>query len=105
MRRIALALPEAVEIRDRHGIWFNVRKKTFALYGMPSGRWILKLPKEQVKMLTEVAPAVFSPMIAGALYWAYVDVEKLTPAELRGYLTAAWRNTTPKKLHALLPTE
>lgn len=103
MRRLALGLPEAVEVHDRHGIWFNVRKKTFMLYAAPSGRWILKLPKDRVRMLCEADPDVFAPMIAGALYWAYVEIGRLSPAELRGYVEAAWRNTAPKKLQKELP--
>ena len=105
MKKVALALPGAVEVIDRHGHWFNIGKKTFALYGMSGDRWILRLPKDQVRMLTEADPDVFSPMIAGALLWAYVDVEKLDDKALRGYVTAAWRHLAPKTLQAQLKAE
>ncbi|MEI9996590.1 MAG: hypothetical protein WDM91_18475 [Rhizomicrobium sp.] len=100
MQRLALALPGTQEIQDRHGTWFNIGSKTFALHGMRSDRWILRLPKEQVTMLVEAAPETFSPMRSGALLWAYVDVTKLGAGELRGYVEAAWRYTAPKKLQA-----
>jgi hypothetical protein len=105
IKRVALALPGAVEVIDRHGHWFNIGKKTFALYGMNGDRWILRLPKDQVRMLSEADPDVFAPMIAGALLWAYVDVDKLEADELRGYVTAAWRHLAPKKLQAQLKDE
>jgi hypothetical protein len=103
LKRVAMALPGAAEIIDRHGYWFNIGKKTFALYGMHGGgKWILRLPKDQVHMLCEADPDVFAPMISGALLWAYVDVTELDAAALRGYMTAAWRYTAPKKLQAHL---
>jgi len=98
LKKVALALPGAVEIWDRFGLWFNIGKKSFALYNEKSGRWVLRLPKEQVTMLCEADPDVFAPMRAGALLWAYVDVTKLDAAALRGYFTAAWRYTAPKTL-------
>jgi len=102
LRRVALALPGTVEIVDGHGIWFNIGTRTFALHGGRPGRWILRLPKDQVTMLTETDPDVFSPMRAGALLWAYVDVTRLDAETLRAYMTAAWRYTAPRKLQAQL---
>lgn len=102
LRRVALALPGTAEIIDGHGYWFNIGTKTFALHGGKPGKWILRLPKDQVMMLTEADPGVFSPMRAGALLWAYVDVTKLDAKTLRTYMTAAWRYTAPRKLQAQL---
>jgi len=98
MKRIALALPGAVEVLDRHGTWFNVGTKTFALFWEKSERWIFKLPKHQVMMLIEARPKIFTPMRSGAMLWAYVDVNGLSASELRDYLTAAWRCIVPKKV-------
>ncbi|HEY2032946.1 MAG TPA: MmcQ/YjbR family DNA-binding protein [Rhizomicrobium sp.] len=105
LKRVALALPGTVEIVDGHGYWFNIGKKTFALYGGKPGRWILRLPKDQVTMLIEADPQVFSPMRAGSMLWAYVDVTKLDADALRAYMTAAWRYLAPKKLRVGLKTE
>jgi hypothetical protein len=98
VKRLALSLPGTREVVDRHGTWFNIGKKTFALHGMRGERWILRLPHHQIMMLTETRPKTFSPMRAGALLWLYVEVADLTPSELRDYVTAAWRYTAPKKL-------
>jgi hypothetical protein len=98
MKRTALALPGTAEVIDRHGTWFNIGKKTFALCSYRESRWILRLPKEQVRMLVEADPDMFAPMIAGALLWLYVDVTKLDAKTLRGYVEAAWRYTAPKTL-------
>jgi hypothetical protein len=105
LKKVALALPGAREVIDSHGHWFNIGTKTFALYGGNSGRWILRLPKDQVAMLIEADPDVFAPMRNATMLWAYVDVTKLDAKALRGYMTAAWRYTAPKKLQAQLKAE
>lgn len=105
LKQVALALPGTAEIVDGHGHWFNIGKKTFALCGAKENRWILRLPREQVTMLIEVDPDVFSPMRTATMLWAYVDVARLDAEALRGYVTAAWRYTAPKKLQAQLKSD
>ena len=97
LKRMALALPGVSEQGHRHGPWFVVGKKAFALYWDKEELWILKLPEHQVMMLVEARPDIFSTMKSGSMLWIYVDVEKLDRAELRDYLTAAWRTVAPKK--------
>jgi hypothetical protein len=103
LRRVALALPGAAEVIDGHGYWFNIGRKTFALYG--GRQWILRLPKDQVMMLIEADPDVFSPMRTATMLWAYVDVTRLDAKPLRGYMTAAWRYTAPRKLQTQMKAE
>jgi hypothetical protein len=98
IKRIALALPGTVEEPHKYGQWFNVGKKTFALYWFKSERWILRLPHHQIMMLTEARPDVFSPMRNASLFWIFADVTKLSAGELRDYVSAAWRYTAPKKV-------
>lgn len=98
LKRLALSLPGASEQGHRHGPWFVVGKKVFALYWDKEELWILKLPSHQVMMLLEVRPEVFKPMKSGSLLWIYVDVEQLDSQDLRDYLTAAWRSVVPKKI-------
>ena len=97
LKTIALALPGAQEIVDRHGIWFNIGSKTFARHGMGGGRWIFKLPMAQQMMLFDARPETFAPMRAGRLVWSYVAVENLDTAELKDLLTAAWKMVVTKK--------
>jgi hypothetical protein len=98
LQRLALALPGVKEQGHRHGPWFVVGKKVFALYWDKEELWILKLPQHQVMMLVEARPEVFRPMKSGSMFWIYVDVEKLDRAALRDYLTAAWRTVVPKTI-------
>ena len=98
IRRIALALPGAVELQDHGGNWFNVGKKTFVLYGFPSARWLFKLPKPRQELLFEARPDVFQPYRAGAMLWSYVDVAALEPDEVESLVTDAWTEVAPKKV-------
>jgi hypothetical protein len=100
IRKIALGFPGAHEVPDHVWPWFNVGKKTFALYHTDRDRWILKLPHPQQMMLFDARPEIFAPMRAGRMVWSYVRVEHLDAAELKDLLTAAWRMVAPKKLQA-----
>lgn len=98
VRKVALALPGAVELNDHGGNWFNVGTRTFVLYGFPSERWIFKLPKPRQELLFEARPDVFQPYRAGGIRWSYVDIAKLTRAEVADYVTDAWTTIVPKKV-------
>ncbi|MBI1340841.1 hypothetical protein GC169_11640 [bacterium] len=96
VRRVALALPEAVEVMYRGGPWFNVGKKTFVLFWGPHARWIFKLPKPRQALLFEARSDVFEPYRAGALVWSYVDIEVLSPEEVEDLVTDAWTTIVPR---------
>jgi hypothetical protein len=98
IKRIALSLPGTREVLDRHGHWFNIGKKTFALCSYGGDKWILRLPHPQIHMLVEAEPETFTPMRNATMLWIYVDVSRLDAGALRGYVTAAWRYTAPKKI-------
>lgn len=102
IRKIALALPGASEV-VHYGHHFNVGTKTFVACWEPGGRWIMKLPKPLELMLFETRPETFQPMTHGRMFWAYVKVEDLSAAELRGLVIQAWRMVATKKLQATLP--
>ena len=102
IRRFALALPEAHEIQDRHGLWFNVGKRTFVLQRASDERWIFKLPRPRQDFLFEVRPEIFTPYRAGGLLWSYVDIAALSRAEANALVTEAWTTVVPKKLSASL---
>ena len=98
IKSIALGFPGAHEVVWRGWPWFNVGKKTFALYSDKDKSWIFKLPHHQQMMLFDARPETFRPMIAGRLIWSFVRVENLDRAEMRDLLEAAWRMVAPKKL-------
>jgi hypothetical protein len=98
LKRIAGRLPGFEERRPFGDPWFNAGSKSFALFWMPEGQWVFKLPKPQQMMLFDARPEIFSPMRTGRMVWSYVDVEQLDTTELRDLLEAAWREVTPKSL-------
>jgi hypothetical protein len=98
IRRTALALPGAVEVAWYGKPGFNVGKKTFVCLWGPNERWIFKLPKPRQELLFEVRPEVFQPYRAGAMAWSFVDIEALTRAEAKLYVTEAWTSIVPKKV-------
>jgi hypothetical protein len=97
MKRIALALPETREEGHRHGPWFNIGKRPFALYWGRSESWMIRLAPEHVMMLRAVG-SPFRPMRNGSPFWIYIDVDKMDTAMMRDYVTAAWKSTAPKKM-------
>jgi hypothetical protein len=97
VQRLALSLPGVREEGHRHGPWFNIGKRVFALYWGKSDSWMIRLPPEHIMMLAAVG-GVFRPMRNGSPFWIYIDVEQMDAAMVRDYLTAAWRHTAPKKL-------
>ena len=97
IRRVALALPGAVELETDGWAWFNVGKKTFVLRSAEDGRWIFKLPRLRQELLFEARPEVFQPYRAGAMVWSYVAIEELTRAEVASLVTDAWTTIVPKK--------
>lgn len=98
IRKVALALPGAVELNDHGGNWFNVGAKTFVVYGFPSKRWLFKLPKPRQELLFEARPDVFQPYRAGAMLWSYVDINALKKDEVESLVTDAWTTIVPKKV-------
>jgi hypothetical protein len=99
VKRAALALPDAREEGHRHGPWFNIVKRPFALYWGKSHSWMIRLPPDHILMLVAVG-GVFRPMRNGSPFWIYIDVEKMAAADIRDYLAAAWRHTAPKRLRS-----
>ena len=100
--RFAGALPCVEEQFVYKRLWYRVGKKVFACYLPQSKRWVLKLPADQQMMLFDTRPMIFTPMRSGRMTWSYVKVEKLSTAELRDLVTAAWRVVAPKRIQNTL---
>jgi hypothetical protein len=100
-RRMALALPEAVESAHMDHPDFRVRGKIFATLGYPDAGWgMVKLAAAQQTRLVTREPDVFVPA-AGAWGRAGATTVHLRAADkatVRKALTAAWCNTAPKTL-------
>ena len=98
-RRIALALPGAIEGAHQGHADFRVGKRIFATLGYPDDDWgMVKLTPEQQSMLVEAEPKIFRPVPGGWGKQGYTNV-RLTKADattLQSALTMAWKNVAPK---------
>jgi len=100
-RRIALALPEAVEGSHFGNADFRVGGKIFATLALESeGFGVLLLTPEQQAGMVEDAPEIFSPVPGG---WGRhgatrVRLAKVPRDILAGALRTAWRKRAPKRL-------
>ncbi|HEY7410434.1 MAG TPA: MmcQ/YjbR family DNA-binding protein [Vicinamibacteria bacterium] len=94
-RRLALQLPEAVEVGHMGHPDFRVGGKIFATLGYPDAGWgMVKLTPDQQEALVSAEPGVFSPVKGG---WGRrgatgVRLRAATARTLRTALAAAWRN-------------
>jgi len=104
-RKLALGLPEAIESAHMHHPDFRVRGKIFATLGYPGKDWaVVKLTPNEQKHFIQSDPKVFQP-VKGA--WGrrgntnvYLPEAKIDI--VREAVTAAWRNTAPKRLFEIV---
>lgn len=100
-RRLALTMPETLEVDHMGHPDFRVGGKIFATLGYPDERWgMVKLTPEQQEAFVAADPAVYVPVEGG---WGQrgatnVRLPKARVASLRTALMAAWRNVAPAKL-------
>ena len=100
-RSLALSLPETTEGAHQDHPDFRVGGKIFATLSPPSDDWgMVKLTTDEQAALVRSEPSVFEPF-AGA--WGRQGCTKvhLRAAQLeivKSALSAAWRNTAPKRL-------
>jgi hypothetical protein len=100
VRRLALALPEAVEA-EHHGMpSFRVAGKIFCTIHQDHPRIMVKLAPEDQDNLAAGHPGVVEPVPG---YWGrkgstFVWREKADAALVEMLLGLAWRNVAPKRL-------
>jgi hypothetical protein len=105
-RRLALALPEAAQRAHMDHPDFQVCGKIFATLGYPAKGWgMVKLTPEQQHYFSKDYPGVFVP-VKGA--WGRrgatsVDLKTVGKDVLRRAISAAWRNTAPRRLAEQFP--
>jgi hypothetical protein len=98
-RKVALALPGAVEGAHRGHADFRLGKRIFATLGYPDADWgVVKLTPEQQAVLVEAEPDIFRGVPGG---WGKsgntnVRLAKADAATLQSALTMAWHNIAPK---------
>lgn len=107
-RRLALALPEAIETEHMDHPDFRVGGKVFATLGYPSDGWgMVKLTPEQQHCFSKAEPDVFSPVKGG---WGRcgatsMNLKATTKETAAKAIRVAWRNTAPKRLRETFPEE
>jgi hypothetical protein len=103
-RRLALALPEAVESSHMGTVDFRVGR-IFATLGYPNANFgMVQLTREHQDIIVGVEPTVFRPVpgawgLKGATLVVLAEADEPT---LRGALEAAWRLKATKRQIALL---
>jgi hypothetical protein len=107
-RHLALALPEAVEHAHMDHPDFRVRGKIFATLGYPASGWgMVKLDPEQQHYFSKAEPDVFVPVKGtwGRRGATSVNLEAARKKTLAKAISAAWRNTAPRRLAEQLPED
>jgi hypothetical protein len=100
-RELALSFPEAVESAHMHHPDFRVGGKVFATLGYPDKvSAMVKLSPDEQKEFVRTSPGVFQPAKGawGRQGSTIVYLPAATIDIVREALTAAWRNTAPKRL-------
>ncbi|WP_029912363.1 MmcQ/YjbR family DNA-binding protein [Caulobacter sp. UNC358MFTsu5.1] len=103
-RRLALALPDAVESSHMGTVDFRVGR-IFATLGYPNANFgMVQLTREHQDVIVGVEPKVFRPVpgnwgLKGATLVVLAEADEPT---LRGALEAAWRLKANKRQLALL---
>ena len=100
-RELALSFPEAIESAHMRHPDFRAGGKIFATLGYPDeNSAMVKLSADDQKEFIRTSPGVFTP-VKGA--WGRqgattINLPAATIGIVREALTAAWRNTAPKRL-------
>jgi hypothetical protein len=101
LRRIALALPEAVEQETWGTPTFRVRKRIFVMLAEGEREAWVKSTHDEQRALTQMDPETFFvPPYVGPSGWVGVRFRTVDRDEMRELLTEAWRLTAPKRLVA-----
>ena len=101
VRRMALALPEAVEQETWGTPTFRVRKRIFVMFAEGEREAWLKSTHDEQRALTQMNPdTFFVPPYVGPSGWVGVRFRTVDRNEMRELLVEAWRMTAPKRLVA-----
>jgi hypothetical protein len=99
VRKLALALPEAVEQETWGTPTFRVRKKIFVMFSDEQREAWVKSTHDEQRALTQMDPdTFFVPPYVGPSGWVGVRFRTVDRDEMRELITEAWRMTAPKRL-------
>ena len=100
VRRLALALPEALEVDHFGSPSFRVKGKIFATLGETADRLTLKLDPEDRHNLMAAYPGVIEPVEGywGRSGWTLVDFAGCGEELVASLLKIAWARVAPKRL-------
>ena len=96
IRAAALTLPGVREVAWYDDLCLQVGSKGFVQ--TYRGRVIMKLDKPHQELLFEARPEVFTPFVAGAMRWSWVEIDVLDAEELAELVREAWTMVVPKKV-------
>ena len=101
-RRLALALPEAVEQGHMGHPDFRVGGKIFGGLDHAGDRATVKLTPDQQDVLMSAEPGMFTPCAGawGVRGWTYLILAVADEETATSALRMAWRNTAPAKMQA-----
>jgi hypothetical protein len=104
-RRLALALPEALESEHMQHPDFRVGKKIFATLDADGRCGVLKLSPQAQQAALRAHPGVFEPCAGawGARGYTKVALEAASVALVRPLLEQAWSSVAPAKLRNAQP--
>ena len=100
-RELALSFPEAIESAHMHHPDFRVGGRIFATLDYPNkDSAMVKLPRDEQREFMRINPDVFQAAKGawGRQGSTIVHLPVATIDIVREALTAAWRNTAPKRL-------
>jgi hypothetical protein len=99
VRKLALALPDAVEQETWGTPTFRVRKKIFVMFSDEQREAWVKSTHDEQRALTQMDPdTFFVPPYVGPSGWVGVRFRTVDRDEMRELITEAWRMTAPKRL-------
>ena len=100
-RKLALSFPEATESAHMHHPDFRIGGRIFATLGYPDENWaVVKLRPDEQKQCVRINPEVFRPVKGawGRQGGTNIHLPGANTAIVHAALSAAWRNTAPKRL-------
>jgi hypothetical protein len=100
VRRLALALPEAVEQAHMGKPDFRVKGKIFASLPRGGAVAVVKLAPDHQASLMDAFPGLLEPAAGawGRQGWTKVHLRNVDEDGMRGLLRSAWRTVAPPSL-------